>query len=130
MKQKGFMYLIGPISGLPRKEAVENFEKAEKVAIELGYVPINPLKIVPMYIAELEKESKSARRLILQMVLAKLLESHAVLIQYDYEKNSGCRIEHKIAEEEGYTTYYLDSSNTQVHFTKKYEHRNHATVKA
>ena len=122
------MYIIGPVRGLPKDEVKSNFEKAEKLAIDLGYIPFNPLKIVPLWLTDLEDQVTGARRVILDLLTSKLLHSHAVLIQYDSEKSSGARIEMKIAEEEKIPTFYLDSTNSKVHFIQKYEHRDKSAV--
>lgn len=43
--EKAKIYISGKISGLAEEEAKNNFEKAEKDLIELGFIPINPMKL-------------------------------------------------------------------------------------
>lgn len=113
------MYISGPITGLSRKEVKEAFDKASEVAISLNYIPINPMKLVPDHIAELDIES--AWILAMKICVAAQMECDATLFLYDHEKSRGARIEHKIAEELHHTCYYLNHANEKLSFKKTYE---------
>jgi hypothetical protein len=41
------VYIVGKVSGLPRKEVVAKFQKAEMMLRKAGYSVINPVEIVP-----------------------------------------------------------------------------------
>lgn len=41
------VYIAGKVSGLPRAEVIEKFERAEKCLIEHGHEVVNPMKLVP-----------------------------------------------------------------------------------
>lgn len=39
------IYLCGPISALPEKQARANFEAAERIASSMNFEPVNPMKL-------------------------------------------------------------------------------------
>ena len=41
------IYIIGPVTGIDRKEAVAAFAKAASMVKEIGMVPVNPTEFVP-----------------------------------------------------------------------------------
>lgn len=114
------MYISGKITGTPRHEAMVKFEKAEKIAAEMGYTPVNPLKIVPDYIHQMS-DHESAWRLAMKVCLSAQMECDATLFLYDYQESRGARIELKVADELRHTCYFLNNGNDYVTFRKRYE---------
>ncbi|MBS4041614.1 MAG: DUF4406 domain-containing protein [Flavobacteriales bacterium] len=41
------IYIIGPVTGIDRKEAVAAFAKAASMVKEIGMIPVNPVELVP-----------------------------------------------------------------------------------
>lgn len=94
-------YLSGKISGLPYQEAVDNFEKAEKEVEQLGYEPLNPMKLCP-FNPDWTWED------YMENDLGALLKCHAIYMQKNWGSSRGARCEYALAKELGISIYFQD----------------------
>lgn len=86
------IYISGQITGLEPKEAKANFDKAEKILIEKGYDPVNPMKLnIPI-------ESKAWVDYMLDDIKL-LFDCEAIYLLDNWQSSKGARIEYLIAQE-------------------------------
>lgn len=88
------VYISGQITGLERKEAKANFDKAEAFVFEKGYNPLNPMKVNPRL------SGKSWKEYMLEDI-AQLFTCEGIFLLDNWQDSKGARIEHFIAQEMG-----------------------------
>lgn len=90
------IYISGQITGLEPKAAKAKFDKAEKILIEKGYNPVNPMKLnIPI-------EGKAWIDYMLDD-LKLLFDCDAIYLLDNWQESNGARIEYLIAQEMGMT---------------------------
>ncbi len=94
-------YISGKISGLTQEEAFDKFEKAEEDVIKLGYIPVNPMKLLP-YSPDLEWED------YMDKDLSVLLRCQGIYMLPDWSASRGARIEYVVANEKGIKIIFED----------------------
>lgn len=93
------LYIAGKISGLPQKEYLKNFERAEKLLKKLGHEVINPTKLPHNHDKSWESYMKED--------LAEMLKCDAVVLLHNWRDSKGAQIERKIASLLNMKTYDL-----------------------
>ena len=82
------LFISGPISGRPYKEAVIHFNNAANMAYQVGFQPVNPVRLCcPLW---------SWWR-CMAVCMWHLLWCDAVLMLRGWEMSRGARIEHQVA---------------------------------
>ena len=81
-------YIAGKITGLNYEECLIKIEIAEKMLIQLGYEPVNPMKFIPRNIEWYE----AMRRCII-----KLMDCDVICMLDDYRESDGASLELTIA---------------------------------
>lgn len=94
-------YISGKISGLPIEEATANFEAAEKIVSDMGYEPVNPMKLVP-YDPALTWEDYMVAD------IRALFGCQVIVMLPNWLDSRGARIERAIAFEMGINVIFLD----------------------
>lgn len=94
------IYISGKITGLSLVVAEMNFEKVEKIILDLGHEPINPMKIIP-YDPKLTWEDYMIGD------IKALFECQAIFMQENWAESKGARIERSIAFEMGLIIKHL-----------------------
>lgn len=97
--EKEKVYISGPISGLPIDKAKENFSRAEKRLLSMGYEVINPFNNGLDDTASWEDHMRVDIALMMQADTLCLLEG--------YEHSRGCMIEFGLATDLKYNIMYL-----------------------
>jgi len=87
MKHK--CYIAGQISGLEREEYINNFEKAKKEVIELGYEPISPL--------DLEHGNFESWDDYMKVDLKALIDCDYIYMLNNWKNSRGAKIELRLA---------------------------------
>ncbi|HOI31200.1 MAG: DUF4406 domain-containing protein [Bacteroidales bacterium] len=82
------VYIIGPVTGLPRDEVRDNFGLAEQELKNIGMIPVNPINLVP----ETSDWNKAMR-----ICIANLVQCDMVLILPNHLHSKGAMIELQIA---------------------------------
>lgn len=93
------VYISGKISGLPHQDAYDKFEKAENDVKEMGFEPINPMKICPF------NPDWSWDDYMVEDIKA-LFKCKAIYMLKDWGDSKGARIERSIAQEMGIRIIY------------------------
>lgn len=96
--KKTKIYISGKITGLLESEALELFEQAEKVCIEMGYEPVNPMKLN-------HDHDKSWIAYMKEDIIA-MMSCDAIYMLNNWENSSGAKIERNIAIELGFEIIY------------------------
>jgi len=100
------IYIIGQIKGLPIDEAKANFERIENKLRELGYNPINPMKIgIPDHWDYDQSRPHN---------LKALAPCEAVYIQHNWRKSEGSQDEIKQSMLQGKELYYAESKGMET----------------
>lgn len=88
------VYISGQITGLELKEARTKFNEAERVLIEKGHNPVNPMKInIPI-------DGKTWTDYMLDD-LKLLFDCEAIYLLDNWQASKGAKIEYLIAKEMG-----------------------------
>ena len=87
------IYLSGPITGLPLKEAKANFAQAAKQIEAFGHEPVNPFD------NGLDEKASWNQHLVADIAL--LLECEGIYLIKGWEKSNGACIEQYIASKCG-----------------------------
>lgn len=85
-------YIAGRVSGLPRADALKNFERGEKELAANGMDSVNPLKLVDEFMTTREA---------MKVLLPVLLDCDGIMLLYDWEWSEGAKIEHTLARYSG-----------------------------
>ncbi|EDS13899.1 DUF4406 domain-containing protein [Bacteroides hominis] len=88
------IYISGQITGLKEKEAKIYFDRAEKMLLEKGYNPVNPMRINPPI------KNKSWKDYMIDD-LRLLFDCEAIYLIDNWQMSKGARIEYYIAKELG-----------------------------
>lgn len=88
MRRKSKLFISGPISGLPYKEAAIRFNSAANMAYQVGFEPVNPILLC--------RPDWSWWR-CMTVCLWHLLWCDAVLFLKGWDLSRGARIEHQTA---------------------------------
>lgn len=83
------LFISGPISGRPYKEAAIHFNSAATLAYQIGFDPVNPIQLCRPYWAWWR---------CMAVCLWHLLWCDAVFMLRGWDMSRGARIEHKVAE--------------------------------
>lgn len=88
------IYISGQITGLELKEARAQFDKAEKILIEKGHNPVNPMRI---------NNPIAGKTWVDYMLddLKLLFDCEAIYLLDNWQASKGARIEYLIAQEMG-----------------------------
>lgn len=101
-----YIYIIGQITGLPIEEAKANFERIENKLRELGYSPINPLKLgIPLHF---DHEQSQPHK------LKALAPCEAVYIQANWRNSDESREEIKRSMLMGKEMYYAEAKGLET----------------
>jgi hypothetical protein len=84
------VFISGRIAGLPRPEAVRNFERGVRLCMNNTYDFVNPLELVP------ENASECEAMTILLPILTK--QCDAILLMNDSKFSPGSHVEEKVAK--------------------------------
>lgn len=93
------IYISGKITGLELEEAKQNFHNVEQRLYELGYVPINPMKVC-------EYNPLWEWHHYMVEDIRELFNCEAIVMLHNWRDSKGARIEHSIAMEIGLKIYY------------------------
>lgn len=100
------IYIIGQIKGLPIDEAKANFERIETKIREMGYHPVNPMKLgIPDH---WDYEQSRPHN------LKALAQCEAVYIQANWRKSEGSQDEIKQSMLQGKELYYAESRGMEM----------------
>jgi len=91
------VWLSAPIDGQKNYNKKE-FEKMEQEIAELGWEPINPLKVVGKDALKLGLSGNSLWLYCLIRDLEKLVECDACYFHHTWRRSTGCQIERLVAE--------------------------------
>jgi hypothetical protein len=83
------IYIIGPVTGIDRKEAVAAFAKAASMVKEIGMVPVNPTEFVP---------AETPWREAMKLCINRLLECGAYIKLPGWDSSKGAMLEVIIAK--------------------------------
>lgn len=79
------IFISGRVNGLPRAEAVRNFERGKQLILNNGWLYVNPLYMVP------EGATNAEAMAILLPVLAK--DCDGILLMNDHKFSEGSHVE-------------------------------------
>lgn len=97
------VFISGRVTGLPREEAVRNFERGERMCLNNTYDFVNPLNLVP------EGASNSVAMGILLPILCN--QCDGILLMNDHKFSEGSHIEFECAKYTGKRIFYEDDLN-------------------
>ena len=101
-----YIYIIGQIKGLPIDEAKANFERIENKLRELGYSPINPLKLgIPEHWDYEQSRPHNMKA---------LAPCEAVYIQSNWRKSDGSKDEIYHSMQMGKEIYYAEAKGLET----------------
>jgi len=83
------IYIIGPVTGIERPEAMKAFAKAELTIKEVGMVPVNPLNLVP---------SDASWHAAMKICINRLLDCGAYVKLPGWDTSKGAMLEVIIAK--------------------------------
>jgi hypothetical protein len=86
------IYIAGKITGIPLEVARANFKKIEKVLLNLGHTPMNPMRL------NIYSEEKSWNDYMVES-FRNLLLSDGIIMLRDWRDSKGAKLEHVIAKE-------------------------------
>lgn len=95
------IYISGQITGLDSQEARAKFDEAERILIEKGYSPVNPMKL------NVAIEGKTWEEYMLDD-LRLLFDCDAIYLLDNWQASKGARIEYHIAQEMGMIIHLMD----------------------
>lgn len=96
--EKTKIYISGKISGLTETEAKLLFENAEKVCIEMGYEPVNPMKLN-------HNHDKSWEAYMKEDIIA-LMGCDSIYMLSNWRHSKGAVVEHNLSQELGFEVIY------------------------
>jgi hypothetical protein len=92
--KKTKIYISGKISQLTEAEAQLLFENAEKVCIEMGYEPVNPMK--------LNHDHDKSWEMYMREDIREMMDCEAIYMLSNWCFSKGAGIEKKLAEDLGF----------------------------
>jgi hypothetical protein len=96
------LFISGRVTGLPRPEAVKNFERGKRLCRENTYDSVNPLEVVPE-----GATNKEAMKILLPM----LMDCDGILLLNDTKFSEGSQVEEEVARFCGLQMFYEDDLN-------------------
>jgi len=93
------VFISGRVTGLPRAEAVRNFERGKNLLMQNTYDFVNPLDLVP---------EGTDNALALKMCLDALFSCDGILLLNDHDFSEGSQIEELVARYWKKEFYYED----------------------
>ena len=93
------IYISGKISGLDIKVAEGLFEQMENLLQQKGFIPVNPMKLVP-YDPALTWEDYMVED------IRAIFACQAIVMLDNWHLSRGAKIEHAIAQQIGLEIYY------------------------
>jgi hypothetical protein len=96
--EKTKIYISGKVSGLLESEAQMLFENAEKVCIEMGYEPVNPMKLN-------HDHDKSWVEYMKEDIIA-MMSCEAIYMLNNWLLSKGATVEKTLAEDLGFKIIY------------------------
>jgi hypothetical protein len=96
--EKKKIYISGKISNLLESEAQLLFENAEKVCIEMGYEPVNPMKLN-------HNHDKSWEAYMKEDIVA-MMSCSAIYMLNNWESSNGAKVERELAIKLGFEVIY------------------------
>ena len=97
---RGTVYISGPVTGKNRKNALDDFGRAEKALTQIDYDVVNPMKLIP---DDFQGDWTVAMRLCLIEMLEKC---DTVYFMKDWKTSRGARIEHFLAMQLGFNILF------------------------
>jgi hypothetical protein len=95
------VFISGRVTGLPRADAVRNFERGKKMLLQNGYDFINPVDLVPE-----GADQGEAMTILCPLLTAKACD--AILLLNDSKFSEGSQIEEMLARYCGKQIFYED----------------------
>jgi hypothetical protein len=83
------VYIAGKVTGLPQKEVIEKFEKDERIFREMGFDPVNPIRVVNDWSMEWKPAMK--------LCIAALMQCDYIYLQPDFNNSRGAWKEMELA---------------------------------
>lgn len=93
------IFISGRVAGLPRAEAVRNFERGVKMLMQNTYDFVNPLNIVP---------EGATDREAMKVLLPLLCDCDGILLLNDSKFSGGSHTEETVAKYCGLQIFYED----------------------
>lgn len=84
------VYIIGKVTGEPYRKCFEKFERREKQLRELGYMAINPMKLVP---------PETSWHEAMRICIGRLVQCFAVSPINGWENSKGANLEMNLAKD-------------------------------
>ena len=96
-------YISGKISGLPYREVLSFFHKAENIVLDAGMAPVSPTKL-----CQYDDAKKWEDYMLID--IEALFKCQHIYMLNNWEDSRGARIEHNIAKEIGLTITYQENN--------------------
>lgn len=91
-------YIAGKVSGLTKVEYRINFEKAEKIVKELGFIPLVPIELPHIHDKTWESYMKEC--------IAAMMQCHSIYMLSNYKNSPGALLELELAEKLNFEIIY------------------------
>ena len=92
-------FISGRVTGLPRAEAIRNFERGKTMLLDNTYDFVNPLEVVP---------EGATNKEAMKILLPKLIDCDAILLLSDTKFSEGSQVEETVARYCGLQIFYED----------------------
>ena len=93
------IYVSGPVT--KNKNAIEQFEDADKFIRKIGHIPLNPIRIDPPHPLKKDRWLYYMRKSV-----ELLMKSDAIYLLSGWEKSSGAKIEFDLCVKLGIPVYF------------------------
>jgi len=93
------IYVSGPVT--KNKNAIEQFEDADKFIRKIGHIPLNPIRIDPPHPLKKDRWLYYMRKSV-----ELLMKSDAIYLLSGWEKSSGAKIEFDLCVKLGIPIYF------------------------
>jgi hypothetical protein len=93
------LFISGRVTGLPRAEAIRNFERGRRLCMQNTYLCVNPMDVVPE-----GSTNKEAMRILLPL----LMECDGILLLNDTKFSEGSQVKEAVARYCGLQMFYED----------------------
>lgn len=109
------IFISIPITGRDQSIVKAESEKAESLAFDMGFRPINPLKIVPGNLTTDPDDIDSWRK-AMKICFSELIKSERILIVDvpDRQESKGCLIEENVASVMRLDMYYTNQDISNI----------------
>lgn len=82
------VYIAGCVTGLPREEAIKNFERGKMILLKNTHDFVNPIDLVP---------ENSSPGEAMKLCLPAVIDCDAILMLTDYKFSEGAQVEKQLA---------------------------------